>query len=474
MVGITSIGAYIPMYRLKREEIGRMWKTRGIGGEKAVAGYDEDSLTMAVAAARECRQGCTGDIKGLYFASTTAPYREKQSAAIIASVTGLDRNSSTADFSNSLRSSTVALKAAIDAVKGDAPGQVIVAASDCRMGMPKSRFEQLFGDAAAAVAIGTEGVIAEIEACYSLYSDFTDVWRTVSDPYVKSGEGRFIADEGYFPIMQEAVSGIMKDTSLKPEDFSKFVFTASDARQHASLIKKLGFDTAKVQSPFFSEIGHMGTAGILVMLASALEGANPGDRILLTNYGDGADAFVLRITDAGAGFMSGASLVDKLNRNRAINYGTYLDWRDLMPLDKASLPPRDPLSLATRWRERRTISTLSGVKCRSCGTPQIHIIGQNIRICVQCQTKDNFDEYSFSDKKATLFTYAIDNLQPTKNPPGVNGAIDFEGGGRLLCELTDCDPDKIKIGMPVEMTFRKLTMDDEVVNYFWKAKPVAE
>ena len=110
MIGITSIGAYIPMYRLKREEIARMWGTRGMGGEKAVAGYDEDSITMAVAAARECQNHCSGDVDGLYFASTTAPYQEKQSAAIIASVIGLDRKSLTADHANSLRSSTTAVE----------------------------------------------------------------------------------------------------------------------------------------------------------------------------------------------------------------------------------------------------------------------------------------------------------------------------------------------------------------------------
>ena len=118
MIGITSIGSYIPIYRLKREEIARMWRTRGTGGEKAVAGYDEDSITMAVAAARQCVRSVPFDTEGLYFASTTAPYQEKQSAAIIASVLGLDRKSATADFSNSLRSATAAIKSALDAVKG--------------------------------------------------------------------------------------------------------------------------------------------------------------------------------------------------------------------------------------------------------------------------------------------------------------------------------------------------------------------
>jgi hydroxymethylglutaryl-CoA synthase len=474
MIGITSIGAYIPMYRLKREEIARMWRIKGMGGEKAVAGYDEDSVTMAVAAAKACKSQGNGNIDALYFASTTAPYKEKQSAAIIASVIGIDRKSPTADFSNSLRSATIAIKSAFDAIKGGSAKQALVAASDSRMGIPKGQFEQLFGDAAAAVTLGSDGVIAEIEACQSMFSDFTDVWRTLSDQFVKSGEGRFISEEGYFPIMQDAVSNIMNNMSLKPDDFSKIVFSAPDEKQHAGLAKKLGFDSIRVQPPFFSEVGNMGSAGTLVMLDAALEEAKPGDRILLVNYGDGADVFVLRITEAISSYKFKPGIMEQLRHIRYIDYGTYLDWKDLLPLEKSSLPPRDPLSLATRWRERKVITQLTGVKCRSCGTPQIHIIGQKIRICVQCQAKDNFDEYRFSDKKATLFTYAIDNLQPTKNPPGLNGAVDFEGGGRLLCELTDYDLKKVKIGMPVEMTFRKLTEGDEVINYFWKAKPIEE
>lgn len=474
MIGITSLAAYIPEYRLKREEIAGMWGTRGIGGEKAVAGYDEDSITMAVAAVRECQRRGAGNSQGLYFASTTAVYQEKQSAAVVAGAAGLGEACETADFANSLRSGTTAMKSARDAAAA-APGrEILVVASDCRTGLPKSRFEALFGDAAAAVSIGSEGVIAEIESCGSLCSEFTDMWRRASAPFVASGEARFVSEEGYFPIMEKAVAEIMTTRSLAPHDFCKIVFPAIDARQHAALAGKMGFDSSRVQAHFLAEIGHMGTAGALVMLAAALEEAKPGDRILLANYGDGADTFVLRATEAVTRFPFGRPIQERLRKTRPIGYGAYLDWRGLLPLDAAALPPRDPLSPAARWRERKMISTLTGVKCRHCGTPQIHPIGQNIRICVQCQSKDDFEPYRFSNKKASLFTYAVDSLQPTKNPPGINGVIDFEGGGRMVCELTDYDPERVHIGMPLEMTFRKMTEDDGVINYFWKAKPVGE
>jgi uncharacterized OB-fold protein len=88
-----------------------------------------------------------------------------------------------------------------------------------------------------------------------------------------------------------------------------------------------------------------------------------------------------------------------------------------------------------------------------------------------CQAKDDFEYYRFSDKMGKLFTYAVDQLQPTRNPPGINGVVDFNGGGRFICELTDCSIDNVKIGMPVEMTFRKMSQDKGIVNYFWKAKP---
>ena len=400
------------------------------------------------------------------------PIRRKQGAAIIAGAVDLNRETRTADFSNSLRAGTIALKSALDAAAGGSAKNVLVTAADCRTGAPQGRFEPLLGDAAAAVAIGPDDLVAEIEAVHSIYNDFTDLWRTGADDFIQSAEARFIDVAGYVPTMQEAVSGLMKKCSASPKDFARIVFSALDARQHLDLAKKMGFEKAQVQDPLFAKIGNTGTAAPLLMLVAALEEATPGERILFAAYGDGCDAFTLRVTEKIARIQRKPAMKDRLARKALIDYGRYLSWRELIPVEPSSLPARSEPSLASRWRERKNVAALYGVQCRKCGTPQIHPIGQNIRVCVQCQSKDDFADYRFSDKKGTLFSYAIDQLQPTKNPPGLNGVVDFDEGGRLLCELTDYDLDKVQTGMPVEMTYRKLSQGRGIVNYFWKAKPV--
>jgi hydroxymethylglutaryl-CoA synthase len=473
MVGITSIGAYIPRYRLNAEDIAKFWRVKGAGGEKAVAGYDEDTITMAVAAASDCLSR-SDKPDALYLATTTNPYREKQGAAIIASAIDLNKEDFTADFTNSQRSASIAMRAALDAVKSGSARKATVVASDSRLGAPQGRLEQLLGDAAAAITIGADHPIVEIEECHSVFSDFTDMWRTEKDEFVQSAEGRFIDVVGYVPIMQEAVSGLMKKCGAAPRDFSRVVFNALGSREHADLAKKLGFEKGQVQDPLFASIGNTGAAASLLMLIAALEEAAPGERILFANYGDGCDAFALRTTQDTARGRVKPGIKDRLQRKTLVDYARYLNWRNLVPVEASSLPARSEPSLITRWRERRSIAALYGVRCRNCGTPQMHPIGQTVRICTVCQSKDSFDDYRFSDKKGKLFSYAIDQLQPTKTPPGLNGVVDFDGGGRLICELTDYDLEKVRIGMPVEMTHRKMSQGQGIINYFWKAKPVAE
>jgi hydroxymethylglutaryl-CoA synthase len=472
MVGITSIGAYVPVYRLNRDEIAKIWAGRSLGGAKAVAGYDEDAITMAVAAALDCLERGAGEVNGLYLATTSAPYREKQSAAIIASAVDLSRECHTADFTDSLRASTIAIKSAIDAVKSGSAENIVVTASDCRLGAAKGTLEQVLGDGAVALMIGSKNVMAAVEGSYSVFNDFTDLWRTQEDTFIRSAEGRFADDVGYMPTMQTTIPGLMEKCKLTPGDISKLVFYAADARQHAGLARRLGFDKAQVQEPLYDRIGNTGTAAALLMLVAALEEAAPGDRILFASYGDGSDTFIFRITEDIGKLKNKPVMADKLAGGMPISYGQYLNWRDIVPMEASTLPERSPVSLPSRWRERRIISALYGVKCKQCGTPQLSPIGQTLRVCSVCQAKDEFEPYKFSDKKGKLFSYAIDQLQPTQNPPGINGVVDFDGGGRFICELTDCEIDKVRVGMPVAMTFRKMFHIRGINNYFWKAKPV--
>jgi 3-hydroxy-3-methylglutaryl CoA synthase len=471
MVGITSFGAYVPAYRLTRDEVSRAWKTKSLGGEKAVAGHDEDSLTMAVGAVLDCMKDSQKQADGLFFASTTSPYKEKQAAAIIAAAVDLPEKTRIADFTDSLRSGTIALSSAIDAVKSGSAENIIVAVSDSRMGAGKSQFEQLFGDGAVALTIGSSNVIASIEGSYSLYSELFDTWRLQGDTFVQSWEERFILTEGYMNMMQKIVSGVMEKYKLTPKAFDKAVLYGPDGRSHANLASRLGFDPqTQVQDPLFQTIGNTGAAALPIMVVSALCQSKPDDRILVANYGDGGDAFILKVTKNVERVQRKQKIKELLSRKIYVDYERYLKWRDLVPSEEPRRPDYRPPSITCLWRERKSVLSLYGNRCNQCGTVQY----PPQRICAKCQTKDDFEDYKLSDKKGKIFTYAIDYLTPSREPPAIIGVVDFEEGGRVMCEVAECEPSKVKIGMPVEMCFRKLGQKGGVQNYLWKARPVLE
>jgi len=177
---------------------------------------------MAAAAAIDCLTGVDrGTIDGLYFATTTSPYKEKLGAAIVAMAADLRQDVLTADFAHSLRAGTSALMSAVDAVKAGSAKKVMVTAADSRLGIPGSPYEQNFGDGAGALLIGDSDVAATIEASYSVYSEIVDVWRADGDTFIRSWEDRFTTTHGYLAVVGEAVSGLLKKTGLKPGDFAK-------------------------------------------------------------------------------------------------------------------------------------------------------------------------------------------------------------------------------------------------------------
>ena len=103
-----------------------------------MANFDEDSVTMAVAAGSDCLAGRDRSlIDGIVFASTTPPYAEKQCAAIVAAALDLRTDIFAVDVANVLRAGTGALQTALDAVASGRAGQVLVVVADSRQGPPR-------------------------------------------------------------------------------------------------------------------------------------------------------------------------------------------------------------------------------------------------------------------------------------------------------------------------------------------------
>jgi hydroxymethylglutaryl-CoA synthase len=298
MIGITAYGAYIPAFRLSRDLMAKAWGRGSIGGERSVANNDEDSATMAVEAVFDClRDGKRDDLGGLFFASTTAPYREKEISSLVATTADFPTEILTADFANSLRAGAAALRSALDAVSSGSAKNLMVVAADCRLGYPQSESEQAFGDGAAALSIGSSGVIATLEGHYAISNEMMDVWRNADDSFVRSWESRWVLGEGYSNLMEQALSGLMKKKGLDAKRVSRFAFPAPDARTHRRLAQTLGFDLkTQVIDSLLGQVGDCGAAHPLMLLVSALEAAKPGDTILLGAYGNGAEAFLFEVT----------------------------------------------------------------------------------------------------------------------------------------------------------------------------------
>ncbi len=167
MIGILSAGGYVPRYRLSGKALGAVWGGGG-SGERAVAGYDEDSLTMACEAALNVLHGRdVTRIGACFLASTSAPYAEKSSAAILATVADLAPAVLTADLGGSLRCGTTALRLALDTVKAGSAAQALVAAGDVRPVAPGTPEEAQLGDGAGAALVGDGDVIASFEGAFA-------------------------------------------------------------------------------------------------------------------------------------------------------------------------------------------------------------------------------------------------------------------------------------------------------------------
>jgi len=479
MVGITSYGTYVPRYRMSRKVIASAigwFNPAFLPGEKAVANYDEDSISMAVAACTDCLPEISHDaIDGLYFATTSAPYQNREGSAIISSALALKPNIRTADLTNSTKAGTTALISACEATAHREIKNMLVCAADCRLAKPGSTQEQVFGDGAAALLIGSEGVIATLEGSFSVSYDFPDFWKSAYDKFEHTAEERFIRDEGYAKFTREAITGLLKKLKLEPKDITKVIFPCLYLRDHAAIGKKLGFNPEQVQEPLVTTMGEAGTASPLLMLSAALEEAKPGDKIVISSYGNGSEAMLFTITDEIEKKRPMKGIKRQLaSRRELTSYEKYLVFRGVLPVEAGVRGEVGFTWLPLNWRERKSFLALCGSKCKQCGTPQYP--PQRICINPDCGAVDEMDEYRFAEKEGTLFSYTEDSLAFSISPPQIYGVIDFDGGGRYVFDITDCDPGSLKVGTPMKMSFRRKYFDENrgLHVYYWKAIPILE
>jgi 3-hydroxy-3-methylglutaryl CoA synthase len=445
-------------------------------GERSMCNYDEDSITMAVAAAMDCVAGKDkSKIDAGYLCSTTVPFADRQNAGIVATALNLRADINTADFTSSQRAGTTGLLTALNVVQSGERKNILVAASDKRQAKTAYFYDMWYGDGAASVMVGSgDDVIAEFKGSYCVSYDFVDHYRGSGNAFDYNWEERWIRDEGYAKIIPEAVKGLMKKLNITMDDVNKLVFPCFFKAEHRSIAKKLGAAPDKVVDNMHEVCGETGAAHALLMFVSALEQSNPGDGILLAGFGQGCDALYFKVTENIKKLSKRMGVSGCLASKKSTdNYLKFLVFRELLTVERGIRAEADLWTpLTVTWRKRKMLTGMVGGKCRSCGTPQF----PSMPVCAnpKCGAINSQDEYEFAMVPARILSFTGDLLAVSLEPPAKYGIIQFEGGGRFMADFTDCELEELKVGLPMRMSFRKRYADRErgFTGYFWKAVPV--
>lgn len=457
MTGIVSYASYVPRYRLERGEIMAPVGERA-SGARAVAGPDEDTTTMAVAATQAALAVVKSVPESLWFATTAPAYTDKTNATAVHAAAGFLESAGAFDIGTSVRSGAAALLAASRTAG-------VAALADVRGGDVGGADERDGGDAAAAFVFGDEDMLAEVVDTASVSAEFLDRWRIPGEVTSRTWEERF-GEREYVGLADRALDQLVKSSGCAVDEIDAVAVAGANPRAVKAVRRDFTLRTGgrSAGAELEAEIGNSGAAQIGLVLAAALDEAAPGELLLVVSLADGADLLLLRATEK----LAERSVPEPLGRETRVSYPTYLLWRGR--LDR--VPPRrpEPVRPSAPFAARNADYKFgfTGGRCRSCETVQFPLP----RVCLSCRATDSFEPVPAAGLRARVATFTVDRLAFSPNPPVVSAVLDFEGGGRVQCELTDVDADELRVGDLVEMTFRRLGTVDGIHNYFWKARPI--
>ena len=477
--GILRYGAYVPMRRLQRKAMvaANSWfngslKSQG-KGERAMANWDEDSVTMAVAAARDCLGDFDRDqLSAVHLASTTLPFADRLNAGIVAGALNLAEGVGGHDHSASQRAGLSALADALNA----GGGPILVTAAEKRRTKAASPLELSSGDGAAALLVGEGDVIAELVAHATRTVDFVDHYRGDGVAYDYTWEERWIRDEGYNKIVPATLKDLFATAGVTGADIAHFVMPCTLAKVAGPIAKKAGIADTALRDTLAMVCGDTGAAHALVMFAHALESAKAGELILVVAFGQGCDALLFRATDRIGAVTPARGVSGFLARRREeTNYQKFLAFNDTIEMERGMRSELDKATaLSSLYRNRNTITGFVGGKCNVCGTLQF----PKTNICVNpnCNAFHSQEPQPFSDLEGRIMSYTADNLTYSADPPACYGMVQFDAGGRVMIDFTDVTPDDIDVGRKMDMVFRIKDYDGQrgFTRYFWKATPAAD
>ena len=328
MVGIITYGAYIPRYRIKVEEIARVWGANaaeisgGLGVfEKAVPDYDENTATFAVEAARAAlarREVDVSEIKAVYVGSESHPYAVKPTAVTVGEAIGATPVMTAADYEFACKAGTAAIQTSMGLVASGMMKYSVAIGADTAQGAPGDALEYTAAAGGAAYIIGNDDPIAEINDTCSFTSDTPDFWRREGEDYPQHG-GRFSGEPGYFKHVESAAKMMMERRGTRPSDYDYAVFHQPNAKFPQKAAKTLGFTSEQIKPGLLvPRLGNTYSGAVPLGLAAVLDIAKPGDRIFVTSYGSGAgsDSFDITVTEA---------ILDKIDRSKAPSVESMLE-----------------------------------------------------------------------------------------------------------------------------------------------------
>lgn len=446
--GIVSLAGYLPWYRLTSAEIARTQRRPEPkrAASRRLAGYDEDALTMSVAAARLLPEAALAATRTVALCTATPPYAAKTNASAAAAALALPDAVPAYDLGGSLRSWAWALRCA-------APGTLLLCA-DINTSRPGAPAELAHGDAAVACLTGTASEsIAELVTVSSAAEEMLDHWRLPGQPWLSYSEERFGVSR-YLPMLDRALAA----AGIAGADH--VIVSAPSARAWQAGAARLA-GAGAVHRP--AGIGYAGCADGLIQLAEVLRSAAPGDRILVAVLADSCDLVLLRCTERLATARPPALRAPDSGEVPA--YLDALSWRGLLDREPPRRPEPSAVSPPASARRASWKYALHGSRCEACGTvscpPQ--------RLCVRCGAPARAGAVDLSRKAATIQTFSVDRLAYSPNPPVIAAVVNFDGGGRLEVELTDTPPGALAVGQRVRMTFRRRHSSGGIHNYAWKA-----